>query len=109
MRQRQRLRAADFSRIDRLIGQCRELGYDSDAWRSHLVAELDQLVGATVGTGLEIIGTGGTRMRMVRGVSRGWARPELRELWSRFVRDEDHSRTWFLRACFANCRSTVGS
>lgn len=49
-----RLRLRDVRSIFRLIGECRELGADSHAWRLHLFEGLVRLTGAQVGAGGDI-------------------------------------------------------
>jgi DNA-binding CsgD family transcriptional regulator len=48
------LRLGDVRTALRLVGECRDLGYDPQTWGRHLVAGLCRLVGAPMGEGAEI-------------------------------------------------------
>jgi DNA-binding CsgD family transcriptional regulator len=51
------LRLDDVRRALRLVGECRDLGYDPALWGRHLVAGLCRLTGARMGEGAEIHST----------------------------------------------------
>jgi DNA-binding CsgD family transcriptional regulator len=50
----QRLRLSDLRRAFRLIGECRDLGADTEAWRRHAFAGLARLLEARAATGGEV-------------------------------------------------------
>lgn len=52
-----RLRAAEVRTISLLVGECRDLGDDSIAWRQHLLAGVARLAGA----GFCVLGDSGMR------------------------------------------------
>lgn len=69
------LRSRDVREIFRLVGECRELGDDRLAWRAHLLAGMERLVDADLGTAGEMQGC-----RSLRVVDLGvtlWMRPGL--------------------------------
>jgi DNA-binding CsgD family transcriptional regulator len=69
------LRLRDFRDIFRLVGECRELGDDRLAWRTHLLAALANLVDADLGCAGEMRGCRSVRV-VDLGVAR-WMRPGL--------------------------------
>src|SRR5262245_26940360 len=48
------LRLEDVLAAMRLVGECRDLGYDPALWGRHLIAGLCRLVGARLGDGGEV-------------------------------------------------------
>jgi DNA-binding CsgD family transcriptional regulator len=50
------LRGRDYRAVFRLVGECRDVGADPVAWRSHLLAQLCAYVGAKIGVGGEALG-----------------------------------------------------
>lgn len=71
MSQSQRLRHSDLRNIDRLIGECRDLGADPLAWRRRLVEGLNQLTGARVGYLVGLLGFPGPGVRAAEMVQIG--------------------------------------
>jgi hypothetical protein len=53
MSQSSQLRLADIRRADRLLGDCRDLGHDSEAWQRRMLDGLRQLTGASAASGGE--------------------------------------------------------
>src|SRR5215470_16065956 len=49
----ERLRLPEVRALFHLVGECRELGDDAEAWRQHMVAGLGRLTGAQVVMGGE--------------------------------------------------------
>lgn len=68
-----RVRLRDLKNIYRLIGECRELGDDSQAWRRHMFERLCRLVGAQVGCGGEVRGFWTEQPEVLENVDLGWA------------------------------------
>lgn len=48
------LRLTDLRAVHQLVGECRDLGDDPNAWRRHLLAELGRLVGTGFGVAAEV-------------------------------------------------------
>jgi DNA-binding CsgD family transcriptional regulator len=89
------LRMAELRRIDRLVGECGELGADFAAWQRHLVAGLLGLTGGAVGLGSELAGFRRGELRF-RGMTEwGWPSASDRAAYyaghAEIVRDPDAS------------------
>jgi hypothetical protein len=48
------LRLRDVRRAFRVVGECRDLGSDSEAWRRHALQGMGHLIGARVGIGVAV-------------------------------------------------------
>lgn len=72
MAQSERLRARDWRAIFRLVGECRELGDDRGAWRTHLLAEASRLTGSDLGMTAEMAGCRALRPVDLGMVTWGW-------------------------------------
>jgi DNA-binding CsgD family transcriptional regulator len=59
MARSQRLRLRDVRAVFRLLGEIRELGADPLAWRRHMLASLDRVIGSPVGSSSEGVYTAG--------------------------------------------------
>jgi DNA-binding CsgD family transcriptional regulator len=79
------LRANDLIEIYRLIGECRDLWYDSHAWRSHLLNGLCRLVRGQVGVAGEIEWPFTGNPKIVQMFSLGWKDGSSHEHWQDFV------------------------
>lgn len=64
--------ARDLVMIYRLIGECRDLGHDSVAWRRHFLSELLQHVGGLVATSAEYHNCFGPAPFAVGDIDLGW-------------------------------------
>lgn len=79
----QRLRLGDVRAVFRLIAECRELGADALAWRTHLANGVCRLTGALMGIVVELDGAGQGVGTIIHGVDVGWTSPEARSRWMR--------------------------
>jgi DNA-binding CsgD family transcriptional regulator len=86
MSKSQRLRLRDLRDVYRLIGECRELGHDSRAWRTHAAAGLCDLAGAQVGIVGELHGFRTTTPRMAAVVDHGWTGRQERRNYLEFLK-----------------------
>lgn len=127
MSKSQRLRIGDVRRVYQVVGECRELGGDSRAWRTHLFESLCEMVGAQVGIGGEIYDFWSPHFQALGNVDLGWCGnrerqgylgymrdigPTHDELYRRFIRQMPAAvmtrsrrqliddRTWYRSACF---------
>jgi len=66
------LRSQDWRAILRLVGECRELGDDKNAWRGHCVEQLAKLVDANVGFCGEMSGVNALKPVPLGAVDWGW-------------------------------------
>src|SRR5690349_6726366 len=87
------LRSQDWRAIIRLVGECRELGDDRHAWRSHLVEQLARLVDADLGMCGEQAGCLDAAARDLGvtewGWERGFERAPVADLLAAFESDPD--------------------
>ncbi|MEX2173984.1 MAG: helix-turn-helix transcriptional regulator [Pirellulaceae bacterium] len=82
----QRLRLRDLRNIYRVIGECRELGNDCQAWRLHAVRSLCELVEAQVGIVGELHDFRTEAPRMTAVLDHGWAGQRERRNYLDFLR-----------------------
>jgi DNA-binding CsgD family transcriptional regulator len=82
----ERLRLSQVRAVFRLVGEVRELGADTLAWRSHMVRRLCALLDAPVGMGGEIP-PGSTTP--TAAVDMGWGTARDRREWREFIAGGD--------------------
>jgi DNA-binding CsgD family transcriptional regulator len=88
--------ARDVHACYQLVGQCRELGADVDAWRIHLLNELRDVVGAQVVITSEIENFGSDTEDPPRslGLHRaGWISDEAEARWREYAQSIPYERT----------------
>jgi DNA-binding CsgD family transcriptional regulator len=93
-RRSERLRLSDVRAVFRLVGECRDLGADSEAWRRHITRSLGSLVGGQVGMAGEAAkpANGSAPGLLYQAVDHGWATPADREIWASFQASEGYMR-----------------
>lgn len=100
MRKSKRLRFRDLRNIYRLIGECRDLGADLQAWYSHLLAGAGRLVGGPVATGGHVEGWSRGEPRPLLVLDMGWADPRGQQLFRQWVAAGDaYSDLLYSRMC----------
>jgi DNA-binding CsgD family transcriptional regulator len=82
------LRAGDVRDAFRLVGECRELGIDVRAWRSHLVVRANALLHARVGFVGEMTPVLGPELGVTQLVDHGWGSERARSRWLAYMRDD---------------------
>jgi hypothetical protein len=85
-----RLRLADLRAAFRLIGECRELGADSRAWRLHMLDGLRSLTGAQLALYLHIRHLGTKAEEIVEPLDSGFLDPAHVELWAHYQKERAH-------------------
>lgn len=86
MGESRRLRLKDVRSIYRLIGECRDLGADHVAWRTHLLSELCRLLDMQVGMAGETPDPGSFRCDSLnRVIEFGWPESKQQAHFWRFV------------------------
>lgn len=80
------VRSEDVRAINRLVGECCELGADAYAWQFHLILGLRRLIGFQIGTGgMTDLPLGIMTFKAIRGaVDLGWSSPSHREYCAQF-------------------------
>jgi DNA-binding CsgD family transcriptional regulator len=93
-RKSERLRLAEVRAVFHLVDECRELGADHLAWRSHLAAHLSPLVGGQVAMVLESATPPDPAMpgRVFGGVAVGWPSAQAQEIWTSYFARGDYQR-----------------
>lgn len=81
-----RLRLGEVRAAFRLVGECRDLGYDPDGWPARLVAGLPALVPGQMLLAGEFVYRG-LRPVPVRVAEAGWPSERSRALWQGWVRN----------------------
>jgi len=66
-----RVRRADFRRVQRLVAECRALGDDSHEWRRHALMTLMEMLGAKAAIGNEMADLKALSDLKWRGVPKG--------------------------------------
>ena len=84
------LRLKDLRTIYRLVGECRELGSDSRAWRLHMLEGLRKLVGAQVALCMRMEAFGGGDERVSEPLDAEFLDCHERSLWAHYVRKRAH-------------------
>ena len=94
MRKSERLRLSDVRAVFRLVGECRDLGADPEAWRSHITRSLAGLIGGQVSLAGEAAKSadGSTPGLIYQAVDHGWATPGDREIWTSHQASEEYLR-----------------
>jgi hypothetical protein len=88
MSKSQRLRLSDVRGIFHLIGECRELGDDAEAWRCHMLSGLCRLTGAQLAIGGEARLVGPDRLMVpVHFVGHGWPTPAAHAIFLAWLKD----------------------
>jgi DNA-binding CsgD family transcriptional regulator len=84
----ERLRLADVRALYRLVGECRELGDDAEAWRRHLLAGVCRLTGAqlVIGGEARLVGPG-RLMVPVHFAGHGWPSGASRSAFLAWLKD----------------------
>ena len=85
MRKSQRLRLRDVRNIYRLIGECRDLGTDVQAWYGRLLDGAGQIIGAPLVTGGHIQGWSTGRPRALMVLDNGWTDPRMHEVFQQWI------------------------
>jgi len=89
MSKSQRVRLREVRAVFRLIGECREQGWDVPAWRAHFLTGINRLVHGQVIMGGELYYDRRTRItRLVSiGFDEGWETPDGRALYYRMMQE----------------------
>jgi DNA-binding NarL/FixJ family response regulator len=83
-----RLRLGDVRGVFRLLGECRELGDDAQAWPFHMQAGLCRLTGAQLAVGGQVRLVGPQRlMTPIHFADHGWPDPASRPQFLAWLRD----------------------
>lgn len=90
-----RLRLEDVRAAFRLIGECRELGSDPNAWRRHMLDGLRHLVGAQVAMHLQFDRFGTPSEQFVDPLATGFMHAADRARWVHYQRENDYRRDLF--------------
>lgn len=97
-----RLRLKDLRNAYRLIGECRELGADPNAWRSHLLGGLRLLTGGQLGMYMHIEGLNTAAERIDAPLAEGFNDPSDHALWERYQRENAHRIDLFHQRYYAD-------
>lgn len=99
------LRVSDLRALFRLTGECRDLGDDPGAWRSHWLSSLGRLVGAHLASGGEMELTGGAP-KIAYSCDWGWENGFDRDAYLRSVSqvEGDLSGELLFRAYFGQVK-----
>jgi DNA-binding NarL/FixJ family response regulator len=112
MSQSARLRATDIRAISRLVGECRELGDDSIAWRRHLLTEVARLVGSAMAVEYEGVNEPSGPFEPIGVIDWGWENGDFnRAAWVRMNEEFARRGTDFnpmIPAYFAAIKSGRG-
>lgn len=82
-----RLRLSDVRAVFRLVGECRELGADAQAWRRHMLHGLRRLTGAQLALCMVIHDLGTEAERIAEPLDDGFLDDAGRALWGDYQRD----------------------
>lgn len=86
MVQSQRLRTSDVAAVFTLVGECRELWADADAWHEHLVRGVSRLTGQAIGQYVEIgLAEPGSVLPTLVIADTGWRDEAARSHFLRFM------------------------
>jgi hypothetical protein len=107
MAQSDRLRLADVRAAFRLIGECRELGADSRAWRMHMLDELRRLTGAQLALYLQIRHLGTEAEEIVEPLDSGFLDDSHLALWANYQRERAHRDDPFHQRYYRNFKGAV--
>jgi DNA-binding CsgD family transcriptional regulator len=77
-----RLSVSDVRSLVQLVGECRDLGDDPYAWRSHWLLKMGQLIGADLLTGGEIAAEPDGSLRGVGVAAWGWENGFDKSVWA---------------------------
>ena len=88
MAESERLRLKDVRAAYRLIGECRELGDDAQAWRRQMLAGLRQLIGARVALCMQLHQVGTEAERISAPLDSGFLDTAEQALWSEYQREQ---------------------
>jgi DNA-binding CsgD family transcriptional regulator len=93
-RKSERLRLSDVRAVFRLVDECRDLGADPEAWRSHITRSLGSLIGGQVSMSGEAAKPvdGSTPGFLYQAVDHGWATPSDRDIWTSHLASEAYRR-----------------
>lgn len=81
-----RVRPEDVGACYRLVGSCRDLGADVDAWQLRLLEGIRPIVGAQVAIGGNMLHFGSGRTARPLGTLRtGWATPDAERAWCEYA------------------------
>jgi DNA-binding CsgD family transcriptional regulator len=93
----QRLALEDVQAVWRLLGECRELGADNQAWPQHFLEEMGRLLGAQLGICQEIRPNRDGFLETLGGADTGWATAADREFLLRAIRNKEQRDPTFCR------------
>lgn len=102
-----RVRLKDLRAAYRLIGECRELGNDPHAWRTHILEGLRELTGAQVALYLQIHDLGTARERLDELLATGLADPAQQDLWAHYQRERAYLDDPFHLGYFRNFNGSL--
>lgn len=99
MSKSQRLRLSEVRALYGLVGECRELGADAQAWRLHALDRLRRLIAAQVGISGELTAPAieGTR-GLIQVLDVGWTSAAARRYQYAYYQDQMLARDPFIRA-----------
>jgi DNA-binding CsgD family transcriptional regulator len=92
----------DLRAAFRLIGECRELGADSRAWRLHLLDGLRHLTGAQMALYLHIHALGTQAEGIAESLDSGFAEPSHLNLWAHYQAERAYRDDPFHQRYFAD-------
>lgn len=93
----QRLSLEDIQSVWRLLGECRELGTDNQAWPQHFVEGMCRLLRSQIGICHETVLAPNGFMETLGYADAGWATAADRELFLRLIRNQDQRDPILLR------------
>jgi DNA-binding CsgD family transcriptional regulator len=85
----QRLSLEDIQSVWRLLGECRELGADNQAWPQHFIEGMSRLLRSQIGLCQETRLTPDGFMERLNYADTGWATAADREFLFRFMRNQE--------------------
>lgn len=95
-----RPRMGDLRAVLRLVGECRELGADALAWRTHLADQMCRLIGARMGVVVEFGGERRGVGTILQSVEVGWDSAEVQALWLRNQQEQRYRSDPVVRRVF---------
>lgn len=93
----QRLSLQDIQSVWRLLGECRELGADNEAWPQHFVEGMGHLLRSQIGICHETLLSANGVMQPLSSADTGWATASDREFFLRFLRNQGQREPYFRR------------
>jgi hypothetical protein len=102
-----RVRLKDLRAAYRLIGECRELGSDPEAWRLHMLNGLRQMTGAQVALYLHICDLGSDTEHLAEPLDAGFLDASQRALWAHYQREKAYRDDLFHQRYYADFNGSL--